>query len=87
MNYGKLLLEAHDLLNGERQNDYGSPLDNFTRIASLWSAYTEHTFTAKDVAVCMTLVKIAREANKHKRDNLLDAAGYIGLAADMEKGQ
>jgi hypothetical protein len=43
--------------------------------------------SAKDVTVCMALLKLSRESFKHKTDNLLDAAGYIGLAADMEAGQ
>jgi hypothetical protein len=39
--------------------------------------------SGKDVAVCMALLKLSREAYLHKIDNLLDAAGYVGLAADM----
>ena len=34
-------------------------------------------------AVLMALLKLGREAHSHKPDNLIDAAGYIGLAADM----
>jgi len=84
---GDILLQAHALINGERQASYGPPAPFFTRTAALWSAYLGHALTGKDVAMLMALLKIAREANRHKRDNLLDAAGYIGLAADMEGGQ
>ena len=84
---GTILLEAHALINAERQDDYGTPADAFTRAAALWSAYMGHTVSAKDVALCMVLLKLSREAHHHKLDNLLDAAGYIGLAADMEAGQ
>jgi predicted membrane-bound mannosyltransferase len=87
MNNGAILLEAHSLINAGRQDDYGSPTESFARIAALWSAYLGRTVTGKDVAVCMALLKFSREAYAHKRDNLLDAAGYIGLAADMEAGQ
>ena len=87
MRNGKILLEAHSLINAERQNDYGSPAQSFARIAALWSPYHGHAVTGKDVAVCMVLLKFSREAHSHKRVNLLDAAGYIGLAADMEAGQ
>ncbi|MCL1916139.1 MAG: DUF6378 domain-containing protein [Desulfovibrionaceae bacterium] len=86
MKNGNILLEAHALINAERQGDYGPPAESFARIAALWSAYLGHTVTGKDVAVCMALLKFSREAYHHKRDNLLDAAGYIGLAADMEGG-
>ena len=84
---GKILLEAHNLLNAERQQDYGSPAASFARIAALWSAYLGREVSPKDVCMCMALLKIAREANSHKRDNLLDAAGYIGLAADVTSAE
>jgi hypothetical protein len=72
------------------KGNYGPPSASFTRIAALWSAYLGHAITSKDVAVCMALLKFSREAHSHRRDNLLDAAGYVGLAADMtsrEAGQ
>jgi hypothetical protein len=87
MSNGAILLEAHALINAERQGDYGPPAASFARIAALWSAYLGHTITGKDVAVCMALLKFSREAHNHRRDNLLDAAGYIGIAADMGAGQ
>lgn len=37
----------------------------------------------KDVAMLMALLKIARESNQDKQDNLIDAVGYLGLAGDM----
>ncbi len=87
MSNGAILLEAHTLINAEGQGDYGPPAASFARIAALWSAYLGHAVTGKDVAMCMALLKVAREANRHKADNLIDAAGYIGIAADMEAGQ
>ena len=87
MSNGNILLEAHALINGERQASYGPPTPFFARAAALWSAYLGHSVTGKDVAMCMALLKFSREAHAHKHDNLLDASGYIGLAADMEGGQ
>ena len=80
---GDILKEAHALVNAERQDDYGSPVESFTRTAALWSAYLGHPTTAKDVAICMVLLKLSREAHHHKWDNLLDAVGYLALASDM----
>lgn len=85
MSNGQILLDAHTLINAERQSDYGPPAESFARTAALWSAYLGHTVTGKDVTLCMALLKIAREAHRHKADNLLDAAGYIALSADMEE--
>ena len=84
---GHILQEAHALINGERQSDYGKPLESFRRTAAMWSAYLGHEVSAKDVTICLALLKLAREAKQHKKDNLLDCAGYIGLAADMEGEQ
>ena len=38
----------------------------------------------KDVAMMMVLLKVAREQKAHKRDNLVDAVGYIRNAAQIE---
>jgi len=83
MRYGSILLTACDLVNGERQREYGPPGECIGNTADLWSAYLGHPVTAKDVGICLALVKIAREAHSHKRDNLVDACGYLGLAADL----
>lgn len=39
--------------------------------------------TDYDVAMLMILFKIAREENKHKRDNITDIIGYAVLAEDL----
>lgn len=80
---GAILLTAHALVNGDREYDYGSPTATLTRVASMWTAYLEQPVNARDVALLLALLKIAREAHRCKEDNLVDAAGYIGLAADM----
>ena len=86
---GSVLQEAMFTINGERQNVYGSPEDSFRHIADYWNVYLGGEavgikIDAKDVAMMMTLFKIARIANgSAHRDSYVDAAGYIGLAADM----
>jgi hypothetical protein len=73
-----ILEEADFLINGQRQDDYGHPLDDFSRTAKIWSAIIGVPITAEQVALCMVGVKISRECNMHKDDNLIDAAGYLG---------
>ena len=34
-----------------------------------------------DVPLCMIAVKLARQAHRHKRDNLVDIAGYARTAS------
>lgn len=71
-----ILTEAQGLVHGDRQQDYGHPIDDFTRTAKMWTALKGVTFTAEDVAMFMVCVKLSRQVNRPKRDNLVDAAGY-----------
>lgn len=82
-----LLKEADDLL-AEREMTHGRMDRNFANIASLWSTYLGQPITSEQVALCMTLVKIARTmTGTTNRDDLLDAAGYIGVAEEMRLAQ
>jgi hypothetical protein len=82
-----ILQEAERIINGQRQNDYGSPEDNFGFIRDLWNAYIENKYkdhgvllSSVDVAMMMVLLKVARHAHSPKRDNLVDIAGYAACA-------
>jgi hypothetical protein len=82
-----ILDEAKNLTNGSRQADYGHPRDDFARTAAMWNGILAAklrdgaTITAMDVPLCLIAVKIAREVHSHKRDNLVDIAGYTRTAA------
>jgi len=82
-----LLKEAAALVNGDRQQAYGPPEGNLGRIAALWSAYLDTPVSASDVAQLMALVKIARSVHIYKRDNYVDAIGYLLLAEGLHENQ
>lgn len=87
---GHTLLDAYKVINGERQDQYGSPEDNFRLIAQLWNAAFNDKlvagFTAHDVAIAMSLLKIARiQTGAGKADSYVDLAGYAALAADIKE--
>lgn len=69
---------------GDREQDYGSPEDNFAVIAALWTAYTGADITPKDVAMMMALLKIARAKAGSKPDTYIDLAGYAACGGEME---
>lgn len=71
-----ILEEANSLVHGDRQIAYGHPLDDFSRTAKMWSAILGCQVTAEQVGLCMCAVKISRQVNKPKRDNMVDLAGY-----------
>ena len=76
-----ILDEAGSLVDGDRNADYGRPIHDFDRAAQIWSAILGTQVTGEQVALCMVGVKLAREVHRPKRDNLVDAVGYL-LAYD-----
>ena len=73
-----VLEEAQRLISYDRNLTYDHPLDNFERIARIWSVVLGIEVTPEQVGLCMVGVKLAREAYLPKRDNLVDGAGYFG---------
>lgn len=68
---------AQRLTFGDRHDDYGHPLDDFSRTGALWSAVLGVDVTAEQVALCMALVKISRLCNTPDHwDSVVDLAGY-----------
>ena len=76
-------IEAHDLVNGERANDYGDMNESFTRIAGLWSAYLGMHVDKFDVAKMMILLKVSRAKLNNHTDSLIDIVGYTKCIEKM----
>lgn len=83
MNRLETLKAAAECVCGSREEDYGSPEDNFAVIAALWTAYTGTDVTPKDVAMMMALLKIARAKAGSKPDTYVDLAGYAACGAEI----
>lgn len=83
MNRLDTLKAAAECVCGSREEDYGSPEDNFAVIAALWTAYTGTDITPKDVAMMMALLKIARAKAGSKPDTYVDLAGYAACGAEI----
>lgn len=92
----EILKEALKCVNGEREQQYGSPEDSFMAIAELWTVYLEHgcvedngavLLHPEDVAAMMALLKIARICTgKYKGDNWVDLAGYAACGGAWQSG-
>ena len=81
----EILDTAKKCVCGDREQSYGSPENNFSTIAELWTAYKGIPLTAVDVAVFLSLVKIGRIASGHgKADNWIDLAGYAACGGEIE---
>ena len=80
----QVLRDAATLVNGQRNRDYGEPIDNFERIAVGWRVLLGADVTPHQVALCMAWLKMARlcETPTHE-DSYVDAAAYAALAAQL----
>lgn len=76
---------AKRIVTGKRDDEYGGPEDNFSRIAALWSAYLGTDVGAEDVAIMMVLLKISRLAASfyESMDSWVDIAGYAACGAEI----
>ena len=89
----KVLKEALNCVNGEREKQYGNPEYNFKRIAKRWSLYLTKLYEDEGVVIELNPIDVARmmiefklaRANgpKDKLDNYVDTIGYATCAAEI----
>jgi hypothetical protein len=88
MNREEILQTAIQYITKDRDATHGNAEDNFDNVAELWSWWLHgreiYTINGFDVALMMTLFKIARiKANPSHVDNYEDGAGYLALAGEI----
>lgn len=80
MGHKSVLTEVEGLVHGGRNDAYGHPLDDFSRTAgmvnSLFLSKLREPFTPDEIGMIMCCVKLSRQRNAKKRDNMVDLAGY-----------
>lgn len=80
----EILATAANVINGERQEEYGDAVEFFHLVASLWSAFTGFPISAHDACEMMSLFKKARaKKNPEHVDSYVDDAGYTALSIRM----
>jgi hypothetical protein len=72
-----ILAEAEHLTTRDRNDSYGHPAHAYGRVSAAFNALTGHDISTEEAILFMVCVKLAREAYKPKRDNRVDAAGYL----------
>ena len=97
MKRAEILDAAKRCVCGDREQDYGSPENNFQTIADMWAIYlsvkcisnnSDVCILPEDVAAMMALMKIARIASGNaKNDNWVDLAGYAACGGEIETEQ
>ena len=92
MTRDEVLDKAKACVSGDREQDYGSPEENFRTISLLWSVYLQRTprnyVSESDVAAMLALLKVARIASGNaKDDNWVDLAGYAACGGELESNE
>jgi len=78
----EILLEAHRLVNGPRQKDYGHPADDYQKVSDIFYSITGVNLSVSEAILFMVSVKLARlrtnlENDTIHHDSLVDALGYL----------
>lgn len=90
-----ILAEAARIVEGDKMIMYGPPEYSYEQIALVWNALLRKKIenfdgpwqgfiNSKDVALMYIGAKDVREANKPKRDNLVDIAGNVRCAERID---
>ena len=95
MKRSEILEAARRCVCGEREQDYGTPENNFETIGLLWGVYLRaahpeyakvmpiNGITAKDAGTMLALLKVARIATGSSPDSFIDLAGYAACAGEI----
>lgn len=80
------LLEAHKLITGDRNTNYGHPLDDYTQTCNIFEALTGIRLTPLQGIMFMRAVKLSRIRTAADRgethyDSIVDDMGYAGCYA------
>ena len=84
----EILETASKLVCGDRQKTHGDKYANCKNMADIWNSYLGDklvdSITAKDAAIMMALVKIARtKTGTHNEDDYVDGAAYVAIACEV----
>lgn len=87
MNRADILDTAKGYVTKDRAATHGDAEKNFGLIATYWSVHLDCAVTATDVAVLMTLFKLARaKGNPGNLENWVDGAGYLACGGEIATG-
>jgi len=85
----ELLKHAEDIVYGERECQYGTPMNMLDRIAEYWTIFLGYppdiALKPHDVAAMMILLKVARmKGSGATVDTWADIAGYAAIGEEVQ---
>lgn len=87
----EILAAASEAICGDRDVQYGAPIDNMTTTAEMMTSFLKRRgklsadLDAYDASMLLVIVKVARAAHKPKDDNSVDGSGYFAMAAEVSQ--
>lgn len=85
-----LLRKAEKIVCGERNQDYGEPVENMKRTAAMLNAYLggRAELDSTDIAAFGIILKLGRLAHdRGSADSWLDIAGYAAIGFEASEDQ
>lgn len=76
-----ILDKANQIINHraeEKTREYGDIDQEMFKISQLFKIMTGKTLSVEHIYTLLICLKLARQSNSHKEDNLLDVVAYIG---------
>lgn len=87
MNRSEILDTAKQYVTKDRAATHGDAESNFSLIATYWSAHLDAYVGPEDVAIMMTLFKLARaKGNLKNPENWVDGCGYLACGGEIATG-
>lgn len=88
MTRSEILDTAKGYVTQDRAATHGDAERNFGLIAAYWSAHLDTNVMPTDVAVMMTLLKLARlKSNVGNLENWVDGCGYLACGGEIAAGE
>lgn len=86
-----ILLEAHQLITGDRQIAYSHPREDYQQTVEIFEGLTGLHLTVEQGILFMVAVKLSRLRTNMQRgclhhDSLVDTIGYLGCLNMAAKG-
>lgn len=78
-----VLSHASQLVNGPRQDAYGHPRLNFSRLSERFSQHVGAEVEPWQAALMLAELKLARLANGYHSDSVVDAIAYLALIEEL----
>ena len=85
-----ILKKANEIVNNrseEKERQYGDFIECMKKTARIASEMSSKEITTEDAYNVLIALKLSRQSNNHKEDNLLDAVAYLGSLNNYEQNK